>query len=50
MKYLLVVGPGASKDGPYKNPEYYTYNALSYYDVERDMKPFRIPQPSSLKK
>ncbi|KAK4015886.1 uncharacterized protein LOC123473859 [Daphnia magna] len=45
-----VVGPGASKQGPYKNPEYFTYNIMSHYDIEKDMKPFRIPQPSSLKK
>ncbi|KAI9556539.1 hypothetical protein GHT06_016329 [Daphnia sinensis] len=45
-----VVGPGASKQGPYKNPEYYTYNIMSHYDIEKAMKPFRIPQPSSLKK
>ena len=49
-QFIIKVGPGASKDGPYKNPEYYTYNEMSFYDIERDMKSFRLPQPSSLKK
>ena len=39
-----------SKDGPYKNPEYYTFNAMSFYDIEKEMKQFRLPQPSSVKK
>ena len=47
--HSFKVGPGASKDGAYKNPEYYTYNPMSFYDIEKDMKPFRIPQPSSKK-
>ena len=50
FKFIFAVGPGASKDGVYKNPEYYTYNVMSFYDIEKDMKSFRIPQPSSLKK
>jgi hypothetical protein len=50
MKLKTVVEPGASKQGPYKNTEYNTYNIMTHYDVEKDMQPFRIPQPSSLKK
>ena len=50
FQFITSVGPGASKDGPYKNPEYYTYNEMSFYDIEKDMKSFRLPQPSSLKK
>jgi len=43
------VGPGASKEGEYKNPEYYQYNPMSFYDIEKDMEAFRLTQPSSLK-
>ncbi|XP_037068473.1 NADH dehydrogenase [ubiquinone] flavoprotein 3, mitochondrial-like [Pollicipes pollicipes] len=41
------VGPGASKAGDYKNPEYYKYNPMSYFDMEVDMAKDRLPQPSS---
>ncbi|XP_047489138.1 formin-like protein 15 [Penaeus chinensis] len=41
------VGPGASKAGNYPNTEYYTYNKMSYFDLEVEMGPDRIPQPSS---
>ncbi|KAF0300234.1 NADH dehydrogenase [ubiquinone] flavoprotein 3, mitochondrial [Amphibalanus amphitrite] len=43
------VGPGASKAGTYKNPEYYRYNPMSYFDLELDMKKDRLPQPNSRK-
>jgi len=41
------VGPGASKEGEYKNPEYYQYNPMSFYDIEKEMSPFRLTQPSN---
>ncbi|XP_042893313.1 translation initiation factor IF-2-like [Penaeus japonicus] len=41
------VGPGASKSGNYPNTEYYTYDKMSYFDLEVEMGPDRIPQPSS---
>ncbi|XP_069681636.1 uncharacterized protein [Periplaneta americana] len=44
------VGPGASKDGSYKNPEYFCYNRISYFEAEIEMLKYRLPQPSSLKK
>ncbi|XP_047117557.1 uncharacterized protein LOC124798278 [Schistocerca piceifrons] len=44
------VGPGASKDGEYKNPEYYSYHNTSYFEAEIEMLKYRIPQPSSLSK
>lgn len=43
----LLVGPGASKEGEYKNPEYYQYNPMSFYDIEKEMSPFRLTQPSN---
>ncbi|KAK7071166.1 hypothetical protein SK128_009011 [Halocaridina rubra] len=41
------VGPGASKTGDYPNTEYYTYNKMSYFDLEVEMGKDRIPQPSA---
>ncbi|KAK7870946.1 hypothetical protein R5R35_012165 [Gryllus longicercus] len=43
------VGPGASKDGNYKNPEYFLYHNMSYFEAEIEMAKFRLPQPSSKK-
>ena len=45
----LAVGPGASKAGDYKNPEYYRHTNMSYFDLELDMKKDRLEQPSSRK-
>lgn len=44
------VGPGAAKDGEYKNPEYYSYHNTSYFEAEIEMLKYRLPQPSSLSK
>jgi len=44
---FLLVGPGASKEGEYKNPEYYQYNPMSFYDIEKDMASYRLKQPSN---
>ncbi|GLV35722.1 uncharacterized protein CBL_01127 [Carabus blaptoides fortunei] len=44
------VGPGASKSGEYKVPEYFNYNKNSYFEAEVEMNKYRLPQPSSLKK
>nr|CAD7197269.1 unnamed protein product [Timema douglasi] len=41
------VGPGAAKQGQYKNPEYFCYNPISYFEAEIEMAKYRIPQPSS---
>lgn len=43
------VGPGASKSSQYKNPEYFCYNNISYFEAEVEMSKFRLPQPSSKK-
>jgi hypothetical protein len=45
-----AVGPGAKKDGVYKNPEYFCYNENSYFEAEVEMAKYRIPQPSNKKK
>lgn len=42
-----AVGPGALKTGEYKNSEYYSYNAMSYFDLEAEMVKDRLPQPSA---
>ncbi|KAK5643578.1 hypothetical protein RI129_007423 [Pyrocoelia pectoralis] len=41
------VGPGASKSTNYKNPEYFSYHQLSYYEAEIEMAKYRLPQPSN---
>ncbi|XP_029734697.1 uncharacterized protein LOC115269975 [Aedes albopictus] len=41
------IGPGASRDGDYKVPEYYCYDKNSYFEAEIEMLKFRLPQPSS---
>ncbi|XP_014280440.1 NADH dehydrogenase [ubiquinone] flavoprotein 3, mitochondrial [Halyomorpha halys] len=43
------VGPGASKTTGYKNPEYFCYDNMSYFEAEIEMLKFRLPQPSSKK-
>ncbi|XP_063625146.1 NADH dehydrogenase [ubiquinone] flavoprotein 3, mitochondrial [Cydia splendana] len=46
------VGPGVDpkKSGPYKVPEYYLYNNMSYFEAEIEMSKYRCPQPSALRK
>lgn len=44
---IVAVGPGADKGGKYPNPEYYSYNKLSYFDLEVEMSSDRIKQPSA---
>lgn len=44
------VGPGASKTGNYKNPEYFLYHPFSYFEAEIEMAKYRCPQPSPFKK
>lgn len=41
------MGPGADKGGAYPNTEYYTYNKMSYFDLEEEMSAHRIPQPGA---
>ncbi|KAK4886092.1 hypothetical protein RN001_002363 [Aquatica leii] len=43
------VGSGASKNSDYKNPEYFSYHKLSYYEAEMEMVKYRLPQPDSTK-
>lgn len=46
------LGPGVDpkKAGPYKVPEYFCYDNMSYFEAEIEMSKFRLPQPSALKK
>ncbi|XP_058822962.1 uncharacterized protein LOC131684268 [Topomyia yanbarensis] len=41
------IGPGASRDGEYKVPEYFCYDKGSYFEAEVEMEKFRLPQPSA---
>ncbi|KAJ2951578.1 hypothetical protein O0L34_g13730 [Tuta absoluta] len=45
------VGPNVDpkKTGAYKSPEYFQYNAMTYFEAEVEMAKYRIPQPSALK-
>ncbi|CAG9583367.1 unnamed protein product [Danaus chrysippus] len=46
------LGPGVdpNKSGPYKVPEYFCYDNMSYFEAEIEMSKYRCPQPSALKK
>lgn len=46
------LGPGVdpNKSGPYKVPEYFCYDNMSYFEAEIEMAKFRLPQPSAVKK
>jgi len=35
------------KDMEYKNPEFYSYTPMSFYDLQVDMDSMRLPQPSA---
>ncbi|KAJ8969382.1 hypothetical protein NQ314_001781 [Rhamnusium bicolor] len=43
------VGPGAAKNSNYKNPEYFCYDKISYYEAEIELLKYRCPQPSTEK-
>lgn len=44
------LGPGASKCGDYKAPEYYKYHRFSFYDAMVEMEGFRQPAPVAQRK
>ncbi|XP_050677546.1 uncharacterized protein LOC126974151 [Leptidea sinapis] len=46
------VGPGVdpNKNGPYKVPEYFCYDNMSFFEAEIEMAKYRLPQPSAIKK
>ncbi|XP_015428716.1 PREDICTED: uncharacterized protein LOC107185534 [Dufourea novaeangliae] len=41
------VGPGASKDKEYKNPEYFCYTIDSFGEAEVELEKYRLPAPSN---
>lgn len=41
---------GSDDNSSYKATEYYQYNQYSYFDIEKEMLQYRLPQPSSLPK
>ncbi|XP_047534364.1 uncharacterized protein LOC125069003 [Vanessa atalanta] len=47
-----LLGPGVdpNKSGPYKVPEYFCYDNMSFFEAEIEMSKFRLPQPSAIKK
>ncbi|XP_069966462.1 uncharacterized protein NdufV3 [Bactrocera oleae] len=44
------LGPGASQNGEYKVPEYYSFNRFSYAEAEVEIAKYRLPQPSAHRK
>lgn len=38
---------GVSKSGVYKNPEYFSYHPMSFYNAESELTCYRLPQPSA---
>lgn len=42
-----AVGPDASKDKEYKNPEYFCYHVDSFGEAEVELAKFRLPAPSN---
>ncbi|XP_011267735.1 uncharacterized protein LOC105258273 [Camponotus floridanus] len=43
------VGPGASKNTEYKNPEYFCYHVASFGEAEVELAKYRLPAPSNKK-
>ncbi|KYN09480.1 hypothetical protein ALC57_18426 [Trachymyrmex cornetzi] len=41
------VGPNASKDTEYKNPEYFCYHVDSFGEAEVELAKYRLPAPSN---
>ncbi|KAI4503513.1 hypothetical protein M0802_001735 [Mischocyttarus mexicanus] len=41
------VGPNASKDKEYKNPEYFCYHLDSFAEAEVELAKYRLPAPSN---
>ncbi|KAH0945118.1 hypothetical protein HN011_012150 [Eciton burchellii] len=43
------VGPNASKNAAYKNPEYFCYHIDSFGEAEVELAKYRLPAPSNKK-
>ena len=39
--------PTVGKDKEYKSPEYFGYDDMSFYDIEKSVVDQRVPQPKS---
>jgi hypothetical protein len=47
IEYISVAAaPEVFDNTKYCVPEYYQYNEMSFYDIDRDMANFRLPQQS----
>lgn len=44
---ISAVGPNASKDTEYKNPEYFCYHVDSFGEAEVELAKYRLPVPSN---
>lgn len=42
----VTAAPEVFDNTKYCVPEYYQYNEMSFYDIDRDMANFRLPQQS----
>ncbi|KAJ8736424.1 hypothetical protein PYW08_007080 [Mythimna loreyi] len=40
-----ILGLGAGKDKNYRNPEYFSYHHMTFYDVNFYLKQYRSPSP-----
>lgn len=49
MQIYPAVGPNASKDQEYKNPEYFCYHVDSFGEAELELAKYRLPAPSNKK-
>jgi len=41
------IKPSVGKDKEYKSPEYFGYDDMSFYDIEKSVVDQRVPQPKS---
>ncbi|EFN90137.1 hypothetical protein EAI_09653 [Harpegnathos saltator] len=45
--FCLAVGPDASKEKEYKNPEYFCYHVNTIAEAEVELAKYRLPTPSN---
>ena len=38
---------GKGENDAYQSPEYFAYNEMSFYDIEKSVENQRVPQPKS---
>ena len=45
----ITAAPEPFDNSKYRATEYYNYNDMSFYDIDNDMAPMRLPQQSKFK-